>query len=251
MPTANFGLLNTRPAHQAENLSQLVVTAGGESFSCPTIHIDWLAASQKVVAKADSLIFISANAVEGFFRLAPSASLTDKKLYAIGTATANKLQQKELEVECPAGQQFDSESLLQQMRSVAGQNIVLVKGHGGRDKLLQTLTERGATVTELDVYQRQAEAFCPQAWLSFRASDNPMILATSVESLQNLIQNVPQEEQVWLFQQTLIVFSQRISDAAKEFGWSGVIAVVPTQSDDGVLRAINETLEDFRRSENE
>lgn len=245
----SFTLLNTRPAHQAKVLNELVLAAGGAVLNCPTLDINWLpeAADQAELPSAfDKVIFISANAVSGLKKQhdLPKIErwLSAGKNYAIGQATLQKGQQLGLQIEVLSEQQFDSEHFLahQSMQAVEGQKILLVKGKNGRKMLQQTLTARGAEVYPLDVYQRRPAVFCEEVWKTFLQASNPILLVTSVESWQSLLQGVTATSQF----QTLalisraVVMSQRIAEQMIADGWQQPIEVVATQGNQGIIEAI-------------
>ncbi|MGM0542087.1 MAG: uroporphyrinogen-III synthase, partial [Pseudomonadota bacterium] len=71
---SRFTLLNTRPQHQAEVLSELVKHAGGKALNCPTLAIQWgsqkalRACLTKELEQYDKVILTSVNAVEGILK---------------------------------------------------------------------------------------------------------------------------------------------------------------------------------------
>jgi len=160
-------------------------------------------------------------------------------------------------------QQADSEQLLQHevIQALSPKDrVVLVKGQGGRLLLSNALKEKGVTLFELPVYRRLPAPFCVQSWRAFQARSEPkIVLATSFESLQSLwrgwenwqrnVENLDADQSgpalPTLF---LVAFSRRIAELAKQAGWQGQIAVVPSMSNAGILQAI-EQLMDRREDE--
>ncbi|GLQ33065.1 uroporphyrinogen-III synthase [Litoribrevibacter albus] len=143
----------------------------------------------------DSVIVISANAAE---LLAAHLDQYWPQLpvgiewVAIGQATANMLASElgELssdQIHVPDG--TDSEALMQLpvFQQVSGAKVLLVKGEGGRDVIHQTLSERGASVTELVLYQRQpAMEFAEQLVQVFRQQPQFVQIASG-DSFLNLL----------------------------------------------------------------
>ncbi len=251
-----FTLLNTRPSHQAAALSNAVQKQGGQVILCPTIEIKWCTFKNAVIdlsSGIDKIIFISANAVQGFLNspfysdylkalTSPAASVT---LYAIGRATQQYGIAHQLPLTILSKTEFDSESLLAHpvMQSVNQASILIVKGQGGRTLLEETLKERGAKVQSLEVYQRIAAPFCGSSWLKFRASPAPILLITSIESIQNLLKNIIEFDadyaqlthSKWSFLVATVVFSERIKAFMSDQGWRGTILVVSSQSNAGII----------------
>ena len=257
-----FTLLNTRPAHQADALNELVVQQGGESINCPTIEIQWLAISDNEFTGCkpfDKAIFTSSNSVLGWYQSQQKLAVEEKNLfsqtefYAIGKATQEKGLELGFEIKTLSQKQFDSEHFLahEKMVAVKGQQIAIFKGVGGRSLIEETLSSRGATAKLFDIYQRKMAPFCVSEWERFLKSNSPVLLLSSLESWQNLVSGLLQENQntitsrekliqaeFWLKLFTTVVMSQRIADTMIAQGWKWPIIVVETQSNQGIVKAI-------------
>jgi len=257
-----FTLLNTRPKHQAETLSTLVKEAGGLALDCPAIGIQLEAMPKQHsdLKSFDKVIFISVNAVNAFIEhgfKVPESQQACLRYFVIGKATFNAAKKAGLMVETNTGQDlgetFDSESLLKdpELQRVTQQKILIVKGYEGRDLLAQTFKQRGAIVEEWPLYRRKSLPLCLKAWQAFQQACHPIALATSVSSLESLIQAVKLASGLgqtdtrsgldFLLTKPLVVFSQRIKTSAEQLGWLGDIAVVTTQSDQAVIDCIIES----------
>ncbi|MCF6253404.1 MAG: uroporphyrinogen-III synthase [Thiomicrorhabdus sp.] len=251
-----FTLLNTRPAHQAESLTQHIQAHNGQVIACPTIEIQWCAAKSTIFDLSqgvDKIIFISANAVRGFLKSASYQAYLNAlktganpiELYAIGRATQQYGLAHQLPLMVLSQTDFDSESLLAHpiMHAVNQQSIVIVKGQGGRTLLEKTLQARGAKVCLLDVDRRVPASFCVQHWQQFIESNRPVLLLTSMESFTFLLKNLIQFDleyadlsgSKWAFLTQTIVFSSRIKQRLQAQGWQGEIRVVAEQSDAGIM----------------
>ena len=277
---STFTLLNTRPEPQAHGLSELVKVSGGMSINCPTLAIVYrdLPKGHAPLCSFDKVVFISVNAVNGFVKQGFSWSQTEQACptyFVIGRATLKAAEKAGLLINEVAGDQFDSEHLLQHpdLQDLSRQSVLIVKGENGRELLAETFEQRGATVETWSLYSRQPQPFCSEAWLRFRQMPNRWVLASSVASLQSLMEALEvsknallsrestkkmnfESEQACsdsqvlasqlefneLLQQPLVVFSQRIKDWANQQGWQGPISVVNTQSDEGVLDCIMKSL---------
>jgi len=266
-------VLNTRPAHQAKALDELLAVKGYASLSCPTIEIEWLTEASQFVenellendAVVNKVIFISANAVTGLmkqldFKLL-QAQLERASCYAIGKATCEKGLALGLEIETLSESQFDSENFLAhpEMNAVQGQTVLLVKGQQGRSLIESTLQARGAKVITLEVYQRVAAPFCKSSWESFAAAEHPVLLLTSLESWHKLVERIHEQQPLENSQMTLtgnpladwlqspvwsaitvtVVMSQRIADSMISQGWTRPVEVVTTQDNSGIVKTIH------------
>lgn len=258
-----YTLLNTRPKHQAEGLNALLADAGIEALSCPLIEIDWLMPKESFHNESSALqndydraVFTSANAVTGWLcwqQSSPANRISFKQGIAIGQATQNKARQNHIDLTCLSEQKFDSEHLLQHpsMQDLKGQRILLVTGENGRQKLPQTLKQRGAQLDEFFVYRRQPAPFCAVQWQQFLASKQPVLLISSLQAWQQLKSQLVThyqlkdlfseqgETQIWQAIDAVLVYSERIANQLVEDGYNGHIQILSTQSDQGVLQAIN------------
>jgi len=273
-----FTLLNTRPSHQAAGLNSAVEKVGGTALACPTMQIQQLSLSgdHASLASFDKVVFISANAVKAFLELnLPKQTLPT--LFAIGKATVQAGLKAGLQLNTALGEQFDSEALLQHpdLQQLENQRILIVKGESGRTLLAETLQARGAHIEQWSLYRRQPLPLCREAWQDFTQASNPIVLATSITGLEYLFRALEQPDRVglkhqiqpniqqnqteqawsdaqkhWLLSQSLVVFSQRIKQWAREHGWQGKIVVVATQSDQGIVNSIENEILGIKVSKN-
>ena len=238
-------VLVTRPAAQAEQLCQLIELAGGKALRFPTLEIHAASVDDASIQKALNsqwLIFTSTNAV--YFALkAFSGKMSQLKclqLAAVGQATASALQQADLTVACVPTTEFSSEGLLAEpaMQSVADQQITIVRGVGGREKLAQTLKNRGAHADYLEVYsRRQPTMDNSQLVNALKANQLHAITITSGEALQNLLPMLDESAAVLVRKLPLVVVSERIRHLAQELGFTQIaVSLQPTDA------AILETL---------
>lgn len=244
-----FTLLNTRPQHQAKALADLVLAAGGAVVACPTMSIvsHALPVGHSEVASFDKFVFASVNAVNEFVEQGFHLSNNDVVLncFAIGKATLLAARRAGLFVNEMLNEQFDSESLLAHpdLQHLKNQRILLLKGDKGRGLLTSTFEARGAFVEEWELYRCQPSQLCLEGWQAFKQASNPVVLASSAVSLENLMDAIENQHPCfddlnWLFQQRLVAYSQRIKEWALQKGWQGEVAVVMTQSDQGTLDCI-------------
>src|SRR5699024_11668043 len=151
----------TRPAHQAGAWAAAFEAAGVQVEREPLLTIapprdeDAAVQARRRAERADIVIATSPNAVHGAQRLWPAFAPAGT-LCAVGAATARALQQATGRRVYSPARGDTSEDLLQMeaLHSVAERRIVLLSGEGGRNKLMRTLTARGAIVGKVALYRR-------------------------------------------------------------------------------------------------
>lgn len=233
----------TRPAHQAQELAELVRAAGGHAIVFPVLEIldtDDLRPLNALIERLDEFdlaIFISPNAVHKAMNLirARRALPPGLKVAAIGRGSVKALGKFGIaDVSAPA-ERFDSAALLElpALMDVAGKRIVIFRGEGGRELLGDTLVARGARVEYAECYRRGKPnldaAPLMKAWAR---SELHAIVVTSSEGLHNLFDMVGKLGQTWLKKTPLFVPHPRIADVARELGLEKV--VVTEAGDEGI-----------------
>ena len=161
-------LLLTRPAEVNPPLAAALDTVGVVTASLPLLELQPLAetpeqrslwldldryAAVLVVSKPAARLGLAA--LDQYWPQPPLQAW-----FAVGAATAAVLEDYGLQVHHP--QREDSEGLLalpalQEALERPEPEVLLLRGEGGRDLLVDTLTARGARVEVLELYRRQ----CP------------------------------------------------------------------------------------------
>ena len=162
-------ILVTRPRHQADALVTLLAEQGADAICYPAIQIedphDWDSVDTMIgrLAGFEWLVFSSANGVERFigriFELGEDArTLAGTKLASIGPATSAKLLEYGLRADLEASE-YRAESLANDLSPhVRNAKVLLARASRGREVLSQMLTEAGATVEQVVVYQSEDTA---------------------------------------------------------------------------------------------
>lgn len=220
------GVLITRAVSQAETMARAVRAAGGRPVLLPAIRIEPI---DKPVRpdSADWVIFISPNAVE--YGLSHVHDLIDAgaQVAAVGPSTARALSNAGLAQPLRAREGFDSESMLALpvFRNCAGHRIVIVRGVGGRPLLIDTLRERGAKVTILEVYRRDRPTlrieqvqYLESQWA---AGGVAVTTCLSVATLDNLMTLLTTRAQRLFMATPLLSPSPRVLERARELGHTG------------------------------
>lgn len=234
-------MLVTRPAQQSDGLCELIEAARGRPVRYPTLSILGPAdkhaarAALKIASRADLLVFVSANAVRYAFGLLPDQLPLDIDIAAVGSTTATALRDAGLDPTLvPA--RMDSEGLLAlpALQAVAGRRVVLLRGNGGRELLADTLRERGAEVSEVEVYRRDLPDR-PAGTANLVAHWTQLVdavTATSNAILDNLFTLLGEPGAAQLRATPLVVVSQRMAEHALAQGCESVHLATSARDDD-------------------
>ena len=244
-------ILVTRPQDQAEKLCALIEAQGGQAIRLPVIEVRPVQEDDVLQGLLSNLsayqigIFISRNAVKYTLALLHHDIdvLGHLKLVATGQATASLLKQSGIAEVCHAGSYAESEALLQlpvlQSPQVAGRNIIIFRGTGGRELLAEKLRARGARVDYAEIYERlpvrYEKAVLDDIWFNQKPD---FIVASSGEGLQNLFDMLSSEQRVIMLDTDLVVFGKRMSDLALKLGFRQAPSIADEMSDAGLFRAI-------------
>jgi len=238
-------ILVTRPKAQSNKLCELIEQCGGQALRFPTLEIRPVPISSDVIDKAlgsNWLIFTSRNAVDFALKAfdGKMQNLRSAQLAAIGQSTAETLRQAGLEVACLPKREFSSEGLLAEpiMHNVVGQKITVVRGIGGREKLANTLSERGAEVDYLEVYRRcRPEINSDTLNQALREGKLAASSVTSGEALENLLAMLDETMGALIRKLPLIVVSDRIEQLAQKLGFE-TISVSRQPTDAAILETL-------------
>lgn len=197
----------TRPREEAAQWAERLKAHGIDAVSLPLIQIGpapdplLLAQSRASLADYRAVMFVSANAVRGFFAGAGEATLSGARAWAPGPGTADALRQAGVpasDIDSPVedATQFDSEAL---WHSVGGQvgagfRLLIVRGaardgrSAGRDWLREQVEGAGGQVAFVASYSRSQPAWETHELQVARnaAADGSTWLFSSSEAVSNL-----------------------------------------------------------------
>lgn len=239
----NKGVLITRPYPQGEPLAKKISALGGLPYVLPAIeilppeHPEPLRQRLKK-EEYDLYLFISTNAVHFGLPLLPDQCLPkNKKTGAIGNATNQALQEKGIQVDFGSSPPFDSEAFLAQasLQQMNGQKVLIFRGNGGREKIAQTLTARGAMVRYAEVYRRVIPAQLSEQQLPW--SKIQFVIATSGEIIENLM-TMPADQTERMLVRVMIVVSQRTAKLAAKLGFKKIL-IAEGADDDSLIRKLS------------
>lgn len=263
-PPSRPRVIVTRPAREAAAWVQSLSHAGLPAVALPLIDIlpvtdpGPVRRAWQQLPDFDAVMFVSANAVAGFFESKPAdvewkhapatlEKITTSRAWATGPGTVQALQQAGVPPEWiaappPQAAQFDSEALWQQVGASvqAGQRVLIVRGCDGqaargaqglgRDWLASRLQAAGAVVDFVVAYRRGLPRLNPQQLQLAvdAASDGSVWLFSSSEAVANLRQCLP--AQAWSAARAVATHA-RIAAAVKVAGFGVVCESRPAVAD--------------------
>ena len=247
-------VLVTRPESFGTLLCDKIRALGAVATLFPTLEIHPFPDKAQIQYKealetARYCLVVSPNAV---FCLAPSLmeclasrqhnDLNSFHLISMGESTTRALEKRGLRVTHTPPLGTVSESLLDSplfdKKRIENTKVVIITGKGGRTLIPETLEARGAKVILCEIYDRQ----CPRvegqealdAWKKAKVN---VVLATSQNSLDNLLQLIGSDGKSWLYNQSLLVVSSRLAEYAKALGFSNIV-IAKSASDGSIIEAL-------------
>lgn len=246
-PLQNLRIVITNNKDQTSDLYTQIQNDGGIPILFPTLDIIPVADQDKLIAdiknleRTDIAIFISPNAV--YYVLPLIQQLWPQmpphlQIAVPGTGTYDALSKFNFHSAIYPQDQFNTEGLLELplLQNVKQKHIIIFKGLGGRELLTQSLQQRGAIVTEVIAYQRVCPQIDPTSFLTtWQKQGIDIIICTSENSLQNLIQLVGTTELSWLQQQLLLLSSPRLISIANNLGFHRQHLLAKNATDEALL----------------
>ena len=189
----------TRPAGQALHFAGMIRAAGGAPVAFPTIDIAPLenpSALDAVLERLDQfdlVIFVSANAVLHAFARLDALKLAwpqNLRAAATGPGTAAELAARGQADTIHPPTRFDSEGMLAEIERLGlrPQRVLIVRGEGGREWLLDHLNAAGVSVRAVAGYMRLRGTADPAPLIQMaEAGELDAITVTSSEGGENLL----------------------------------------------------------------
>lgn len=251
------GVLVTRPEHQAHHLCRLIEAEGGSTVRFPALDIrpaqdrPAIRAAIGPVDRYRLVVFISANAVR--FGGDLLGQRRDLRIAAIGKATAHALNAAGHRVSVMPSTGSDSEALLAtpELRHMAGQRVLIVRGRGGRELLGDTLASRGAEVVYAEVYERQPAHPSRQSLEEleelWRHGGVNVYTATSSELLEAMVGLVTPRCRELMDSTALLTGTSRVAERATRLGLGSPVILAAAPDDEALVAALVAWREDRTR----
>jgi uroporphyrinogen-III synthase len=234
-------LLVTRPAAQAAPWVERLRAKGLPAQALPLIAIEAVADTAALrdawhlLPQRDLAMFVSPNAVEGFFAARPAARTWPRGLRAAATGpgTVEALVAAGVpEALCvaPRAAPFDSSALWAELEQEtwSGRSALIVRGDGGRDEFATALRGAGAKVAFVQAYQRRAPLWSAEeqalAQAALAAPGQHAWLLSSAEAIDHLQALLPGSR----WHDAIAVASHpRIAQRARRAGFGRVLEAPP------------------------
>ena len=245
----------TRPAIEAAEWVGALEARGFDAVALPLIEIR---AAQDMQPLRDAwshmdsyraAMFVSPNAVRGFFAAQPQGATFTPRAWAPGPGTRDALVAAGVaRIDAPSGdaQQFDSEALWDVVGAQcgSGDRVLIVRGGdagagiGGRDWLAEQLAARGVQVEQVLTYVRARPALASRqdALATASLQDGSVWLFSSSQAIANLRECLPGRD---CSGARAIATHPRIAQAARDAGFGVVCVSRPS------LEAVIAALESF------
>lgn len=232
----------TRSVDQSKELAKQFTQLGAKPILFPCIQISIIdsnvawQALQPPPEKIDCAFFVSVNAAKYGLQPLQQHVANIQQIAAVGSATAKQLQSMGMANVVLPQNQFDSEGLLAlpQFQQLAGKDIVIIKGVGGRTLLNETLTTRGANVYSIDVYRRDLPSDNDASLLKQTLD---LILFFSKEGVDNMLQITPTALHPQLFNCQTLVGHPSIATKVTSLGFKKLPIIASNPTDAEMLAA--------------
>jgi uroporphyrinogen-III synthase len=209
-------ILITRPEPKAQELKLLCQAQNITAEVLPLLVVQhkplqvWHEAFNKALP-VDALIFVSSNAVQSFVAAPLDEHLKKLPCFTLGASTAELLLAHGFSRVIYPKTQENSEHLLAlaPLQQVAGKHFLIIRGDSGRELVADTLTERGAVVTYLAVYER-ARRILSAAELHLLQAEYGVIVVTSMDALRYLLElRAPKTEKIMVMPGQMQTLAQK------------------------------------------
>ncbi len=214
-------ILITRPGEQGETLAEQCRALNYSVTLLPMLKITPLFVDPLVVTankkNIDIVIFISPNAIK--YGLATvKKQINYQHLAVVGKSSLALLTKNNMACNIYPKSLFTSEGLLnhQLLQHVVGKNVLIVRGGAGREKLKNTLENRGAKVDYLDVYQRTAINYSQQQIKPIYQAAFDIVQVSNQQTLDGLMPYVKQSS--WFNKSHWWLLSERTKKICIQYG---------------------------------
>ena len=237
-------VLLTRPPGANESLAVLLRAFGLAPIICPLIELLEKPVDQEMkrisldLDRYDKIIFVSKSSVSfGLPLLAnhwPQWPIS-LEWFSVGQGTAEALSQYGVVASFPDLAGSEGLLALAGLQKVAGEQILIVRGAGGRELLGRSLGESGASVTYFETY-----------WRRLRHHDfsnlvlGTIVILTSAEILENFVSQSAGR----LREYHVVVPSSRLEEIAQSYGFQQVTNAGGASDEalyDAVIKVIDTT----------
>jgi len=246
-----FTVVNTRPRHQADELSDRLRAIGAEPVECPALAIveptSWEPVDRALndLSSYDWLGFTSQNGVHRCFdrsrELGLDGALKDLPAAAIGSATAAALRDRKGSVAL-VPDDFCSEGLADALVDELdpGASVLLPRSNVARPVLVDTLSDAGIRVNEVHPYElRRPADLDPNALERLREGGVNLICFTSSMIVRNFDALLADQDLRELRDTPAACIGPVTEETARERGYA-IPVVADEYTIEGLIRKISQ-----------
>lgn len=219
-----------RPQPAADELANFLRQEGHRPVVCPLLEYrpgqdlpllaERLTQADIIIATSQAAVTFSTTYLKQHQQNWPA----DATYFAIGQTTAQTWLSDGIEAIYP--EDARSEGLLahEQLQTLAGKQVLILRGNGGRDLLADTLSARSAHVHYLECYQRHYPDMPGLSlWEDWQAAGIDSVIITSSEIFRQLLSLLPTQATTWLSTLRWFVPTQRIADVIQAVGFQSIL----------------------------
>lgn len=226
-------IILTRPYGRSDSLIAKLHKNNYSAINIPCLAIKYLRPQFHLTSEYSKFIFVSVNAVEGFFKLYSTSAeikeliveLNKRSVYAIGAATAELLKNYGISnVIYPSQANFEnSEDFVKliQLQNIAEDRVLMIRGEQSRGFISAKLSKECTSFTEIIVYRGE----CPKGVISkgsIGSINEYIIVVTSASILENFYKKLDNNLRSEMLNAKILVPSQRIAIIAKDLGFKNI-----------------------------
>ncbi|RUO23833.1 hypothetical protein CWE09_11810 [Aliidiomarina minuta] len=242
------GVLLIRQHDQANPLEKALAERDQPVFRQAVIESEMIQLPQKELSELteqswDGIIVVSPAAVEFFHQQLQKHDFKwpQGNYYSVGSGTAERLvTHTHQPVTYPAPNHTGEDLLkLPDLHQIKGQDWLFVTGADGRPLIAETLSERGAKLTSIEVYKRIP--LHPDLSENSRLWQEQVatIVVTSKEQLELFWQDLPDSAKNWAQNCNWVISSERLQKAVTDLGINKQrLIVAQNATTDALLKAI-------------
>ena len=231
----------------------LIAAAGAEAVHLPAIEIHEAGDSGQLDSVLQQLetfqlaVFVSVNAGHAClpYILARRNWPQQVKLATVGPTSTQAIEGYGLRVDYVPEHEFSSEGLLavDGLLDMHDKKVVIFRGNGGRSKLYDSFTARGARVVYAEVYSRSCPVADYQTVIALLQQDGlDIVTAASNETLQNLFVMAGPQGQPVLREKQLVVPGQRELELAEQLGFTRTPLIAGNASDEAMMSVLEKII---------
>ena len=244
MPNNKLNVLITRPEKAGRSLVLKCQVLGIPAWHQPLFsyqaNLSKTALTKQVTSVQQPIvIFVSVAAVEFAEAQLPISTWQASLAIGVGTATQKALAKVGVAALCPKTHTSEGLLSLTELNNIDGQDVLTVRGDGGREMIAEQLAARGAKVQYLETYRKDWLVLSEDISKTWQQKNINTLVITSNALLESVVNLIDLCDNYWQNTCLWIVASDRIAEKARAFGLQQVINAQGA-SDEAILAVLRE-----------